>query len=101
MRRLVSALLLCSMPWALSGQSASAPSSDLLGYTSANAKIERDWEKRFRAIPEAKRAHENMRFLAAHPHNVGSEAQRRNAEWVMARYKERGWDAHIEQFDVL
>ena len=63
--------------------------------------VEQDWETRFRAIPEAKRAHENMRFLAAHPHNVGSEAQRKNAEWMVARYREWGWDAHIEQFDVL
>ena len=42
-----------------------------------------------------------MRFLAAHPHNVGSEAQRKNAEWMVKKYKEWGWDAHIEQFDVL
>jgi N-acetylated-alpha-linked acidic dipeptidase len=39
--------------------------------------------------------------LAAHPHNVGSRYQRENAEWLLARYKEWGWDAHIERFDVL
>jgi N-acetylated-alpha-linked acidic dipeptidase len=101
LRRLVSFLLLCSMPACFTAQSVSTSSSDLLGYSSANAKTERDWETRFRAIPEAKRAHENMRFLAAHPHNVGSAAQRANAEWMVAKYKEWGWDAHIEQFDVL
>ncbi|MEG9434730.1 M28 family peptidase [Edaphobacter sp. HDX4] len=42
-----------------------------------------------------------MKVLAAHPHNVGSEAQRKNAEWLVANYKEWGWDAKIEQFDVL
>ncbi len=42
-----------------------------------------------------------MLHLAAHPHNVGSEYQRQNAEWLVARYKEWGWDAHIERFDVL
>jgi N-acetylated-alpha-linked acidic dipeptidase len=83
-------------------QQQSSPSdTPLLGYSAASSKVELDWESRFRAIPEAKRAHENMLFLAAHPHNVGSEAQRKNAEWVLARYKEWGWDAHIEQFDVL
>jgi N-acetylated-alpha-linked acidic dipeptidase len=50
------------------------------GYTSTDSKTERDWEAKFRALPEAKRAHENMKTLAAHPHNVGSEAQRKNAE---------------------
>ena len=42
-----------------------------------------------------------MLHLAAHPHNVGSEYQRQNAEWLVARYKEWGWEAHIERFDVL
>jgi N-acetylated-alpha-linked acidic dipeptidase len=73
----------------------------LLGYSDASSKSELDWERKFREIPQAKLAHENMRFLAAHPHNVGSEAQRKNAEWILAKYKEWGWDAHIEQFDVL
>ena len=73
----------------------------LPGYTTADTTRELDWEHRFRAIPEAARAHENMKFLAAHPHNVGSAAQRKNAEWMVAKYKEWGWDAHIEQFDVL
>jgi N-acetylated-alpha-linked acidic dipeptidase len=76
-------------------------SKTLPGYTAADSSKELDLEKRFRAIPEAARAHENMKFLAAHPHNVGSEAQRKNAEWLVAKYKEWGWDAKIEQFDVL
>ena len=80
-----------------------APSngSNLLGYSAESSHVERDWETKFRAIPEATRVHANMKTLAAHPHNVGSAAQRANAEWVLARYKEWGWDAHIEQFDVL
>jgi N-acetylated-alpha-linked acidic dipeptidase len=82
-------------------QSTPVSTSELMGYTTANAKVERDWEARFRAIPEAKRSHENMRRLAAHPHNVGSAAQKANAEWMVAQYKSWGWDAHIEQFDVL
>src|SRR6202044_4250252 len=101
LRRLVSALLLCMLASPLAAQTAPAATGDLLGYTKADGTVERDWETKFRAIPEAKRAHENMRFLAAHPHNVGSDAQRKNAEWMVAKYKEWGWDAHIEQFDVL
>ncbi len=78
----------------------SAPTS-LLGFTENSTKTERDWEERFKKIPEPSRIHANMVQLAGHPHNVGSEAQRKNAEWILARYKEWGWDAHIEQFDVL
>ena len=76
-------------------------SNEILGFSPETAKVEHDWESRFRAIPEAKRIHDNMLRLAAHPHNVGSEYQRQNAEWLVARYKEWGWDAHIERFDVL
>ncbi|HVG26584.1 MAG TPA: transferrin receptor-like dimerization domain-containing protein, partial [Acidobacteriaceae bacterium] len=78
-----------------------APPATLPGYSAETAQKELDWEHRFRAIPDAARAHQNMRFLAAHPHNVGSAAQRKHAEWMVAKYKEWGWDAHIEQFDVL
>jgi N-acetylated-alpha-linked acidic dipeptidase len=73
----------------------------LIGFSPRSAKLEQDWEQRFRAIPDAKRVHANMKQLAAHPHNVGSADQKKNAEWMVARYKEWGWDAHIEQFDVL
>lgn len=79
----------------------SSPFTPLLGFTSTGTLTEETWEKRFRAIPDAKRVHANMVHLASHPHNVGSAAQRSNAEWLVAQYKEWGWDAHIEQFDVL
>jgi N-acetylated-alpha-linked acidic dipeptidase len=39
--------------------------------------------------------------LSARPHNVGSPYDKENAEWILAKFKEFGLDAHIEQFDVL
>jgi N-acetylated-alpha-linked acidic dipeptidase len=83
----------------LFGQSDSNPS--LTGFDSAASKTELEWEAKFRLVPDPKQIQTNMRFLAAHPHNVGSAAQKRNAEWLVERYKEWGWDAHIERFDVL
>ena len=44
---------------------------------------------------------EAMRRLAARPHHVGSAYGRENAEWILARFREWGWDAQIETFDVL
>lgn len=87
-------------PTRLSSQSSSAV-APLLGFSSTGTVTEEVWETRFRAIPDAKRVHANMVQLSSHPHNVGSEAQRNNAEWLVARYKEWGWEAHIERFDVL
>ena len=100
MRKQVVFLVLGSLAVLAVGQPPS-PSTGLLGFSAESAKTEQDWENRFRAIPDAARVHANMVHLAAHPHNVGSEYQRENAEWLVARYKEWGWDAHIERFDVL
>ena len=58
-------------------------------------------DARFRAIPDAKNIGEYMRRLSARPHHVGSPADKDNAEWIAAKFKEFGLDTHIEQFDVL
>lgn len=42
-----------------------------------------------------------LKLLAAEPNHVGSPHDKANAEWILARFKEWGWDAHIETFDVL
>lgn len=101
MRNYIAILLAGSLALIAVGQQPASSSSELLGFTPVSSKAELDWEARFRAIPDAKRVHENMMRLAAHPHNVGSEYQRENAEWLVAQYKQWGWDAHIERFDVL
>ena len=76
-------------------------SSSLLGFTPANAKAELELEKRFRAIPDPQRMRANMELLSARPHHVGSPYDKQNADWILSQYKEWGWDAHIETFDVL
>ncbi len=73
----------------------------LLGFTPASARAELDLEKRFQAIPDPARMKANMELLAARPHHVGSPYDKQNAEWLLAQYKQWGWDAHIETFDVL
>lgn len=42
-----------------------------------------------------------MKRLSARPHHVGSAYNKDNAEWMLARFKEWGWNARIEQYDVL
>ncbi|GAA3761960.1 transferrin receptor-like dimerization domain-containing protein [Terriglobus aquaticus] len=76
-------------------------SKPLQGFTAADSATERQWEAKFQALPDAKKISDNLHLLAAHPHNVGSAAQRANAEWLLKQYQSWGWDAKIEQFDVL
>ena len=58
-------------------------------------------DARFRAMPDAKIIGEYMRRLSARPHHVGSAYDKDNAEWMLAKLKEWGWDARIETFTVL
>ena len=71
------------------------------GYTQADSKTQRDWETKFKAIPDPNILRSSMERLAARPHNVGTAYDKENAEWILSKYKEWGWDAHIETFDVL
>ncbi len=73
----------------------------LSGYSAASSRVERDWEGKFRALPEAQKQRDYMQRLALRPHHVGSPYDRDNAEWMLARFKEWGLDASIESFDVL
>ncbi len=59
------------------------------------------WETAFRALPVAANIRGYDERLSARPHHVGSAYDKDNAEWLLARFKEWGWDAKIEQFDVL
>jgi N-acetylated-alpha-linked acidic dipeptidase len=55
----------------------------------------------FRGLTDAKNIGEYMRVLSARPHHLGSPYGKQNAEWILARFKEWGWDARIETYDVL
>ncbi|MEO5816033.1 MAG: transferrin receptor-like dimerization domain-containing protein [Gemmatimonadaceae bacterium] len=71
------------------------------GFTTANARIEREWEAKFRAMPDPARMRDAMRRLSLRPHHVGSPYDKDNAEWLRAQYASYGFDATIERFDVL
>ena len=55
----------------------------------------------FRGLIDAKNIGEYMRLMAARPHHLGSPYGKQNAEWILARFTEWGWDARIESYDVL
>src|SRR5690348_2726424 len=75
--------------------------NNLPGFSAESARVELDWESKFAAIPSPDTIRQNMRRLSARPHHVGSPYDHDNAEWLLSRFKSFGWDAHIEQFDVL
>jgi len=73
----------------------------LRGFFPQSMQAERELETRFKTMPDPARMREAMRRLSARPHHVGSPYDRENAEWILSEFKSYGWDAHIENFDVL
>jgi N-acetylated-alpha-linked acidic dipeptidase len=71
------------------------------GFLAASAKTQREWEAKFRALPEPDSLRSYMRFLSARPHHLGSPRDSVNAAWILERFRAWGLDARIETFQVL
>ena len=78
-----------------------ADEQPLAGYSAESSRAERQWEEKMKAIPDPDKIRGYMQRLSARPHHVGSPYDKDNAEWLLAKFKEFGLDAHIETFDVL
>src|SRR5579871_150489 len=98
MRRLAALFLTCTLVFS---PLSFADESSLAGYALRSSQTERDWEAKFRAIPDPVKLREYMQRLSARPHHVGSAYDKDNAEWILARFRSWGLDAKIESFDVL
>jgi N-acetylated-alpha-linked acidic dipeptidase len=73
----------------------------LRGYTPPSSATEVQWEQKFRDIPNRENIREDVRYLSARPHQVGSPYDKSNAEWLLTQLKSYGLDARIETFDTL
>ncbi|MGA2812859.1 MAG: transferrin receptor-like dimerization domain-containing protein [Candidatus Acidiferrum sp.] len=78
-----------------------AEETPIYGFSAESSRAERQWEDKLRLIPKAENLRAYMERLTKRPHNVGSPYDKDNAEWILAKFKEFGLDAHIERFDVL
>src|ERR1700683_1213022 len=98
MKNLTAALLLLSVSVSLA---VPADLPALRGVSNELWLAEREWETKFRALPDPANLRAYMQHLSARPHHVGSPYDKANAEWILSKFKEWGLDASIEQFDVL
>ena len=93
--------ILSSQFMAAQAKEEKTPSTPLLGYSSQSSEKEQGWEQKFRDGIVPANIRENMRRLSARPHHVGSPYDKDNAEWILSKFKEWGFDARIETFNVL
>ena len=73
----------------------------ILGFTAQGAESQRQLEQRFDALLSASEIRVWLKRMSSEPNQVGSPHDKANAEWMLAQFRKWGWDAHIEQFDVL
>jgi len=70
----------------------------------ARAALPQDQKAHEAALDAAVSSDEQMAWLkemTSAPNNVGSPHDKANAEFILARFREFGWDARIESFEVL
>lgn len=78
-----------------------AATSNPRGFTAPSAAVQRDWETKFRALPDRQLIRSYMERLSARPHHVGSPWGKANAEWMRDQFRSWGWEAELAEYHVL
>ncbi len=79
----------------------SAADAPLTGFKGASGAAELRAEASFDGAIDAADMRSWMQQMASAPNQVGSPHDKANADFTLAKFKEWGWDARIETFDVL
>lgn len=74
---------------------------NLYSFSADNSSKQKDLEQKFDASLKNENLREWMKKLSAHPHHVGSPYGKANAEFMVSLFKFWGFDAKLEQFEVL
>lgn len=105
-RRLCTVTLGAAAAAAMAGAATTAPAAgaapqDLLGFTSAASAAEGLLEQRFDAALSTQDLRSWLERMSSQPNQVGSAHDKANAEFMLEKFREWGWDAAIETFSVL
>jgi N-acetylated-alpha-linked acidic dipeptidase len=79
----------------------SPASAAMLGFSATHALDEQELERRFDAGLSAADLREWLQTMASQPNQVGSPHDKANAEFMLQKFRDWGWDASIETFQVL
>ena len=73
----------------------------MVGFTEERAKEQTALEGKFDSFLKAEDQRGWMEQMASAPNHVGSPHDKANAEFMLGLFREWGWDARIETFEVL
>jgi N-acetylated-alpha-linked acidic dipeptidase len=86
----------------IGGALADVPAGEEIeGFSARDAASERQLEQRFDAALSAADMRDWMQELSAAPNHVGSAHDKANAEYILQKFRDWGWDARLEEFSVL
>ncbi len=75
--------------------------SAMFGFSPGAATAQQNLEQRFDAQLDPAEQRRWLQQMSAQPNQVGAPHNKANAEFMLAKFREWGWDAHIETFNVL
>ncbi len=87
--------------FAATAQTEAATPETLRGFASSRVADHLELEKRMDAAIDGDEITEWNRLMTVAPHHVGAPQTRRNAEWMLERFREWGYDAEIAYYEVL
>src|SRR5207302_325514 len=95
--------ILCSIvgSWLFVATAFAGDPTAMLGFTPRNAVNQRALEKKFDALLDPAEQRAWLERMSAEPNHVGSTHNKANAEFMLEKFREWGWDAKIETFYVL
>ena len=96
MNKVVTIILICLLPQLIFAQT-----KNLTGFYPKNADRQLALENTFDKNLSKENIGEMIKRLSAKPHALGSPGSKENAEYILSLYKQWGWDAKIETFNVL
>jgi N-acetylated-alpha-linked acidic dipeptidase len=73
----------------------------ITGFSDNTSTAQKQMEQRFDALLRAERIGQSIKELSAVPHHVGSPGGKAVAENVLNKFKNYGWDAKMETYQVL
>lgn len=73
----------------------------LLGFADSTGAKQAEWEKTFDAQLDAKNLDTWMKYLASHPHHVGSPQDKANADYLANLFKQWGYQTEMATYTVL
>ena len=79
---------------------ADAPKPGMIGFKPASEQAQRALEAKFDAQLNANDLRAWMERMSSAPNHLGSAHDKANADFILAKFKEAGWDARIETFYV-